>query len=385
MVMGIPWKARGGAKKEDLLPEPPTEEERLAWSTRKQSLKQLIRDTQDKAMKKYLAKKAAGFQPNRKQRKMIKDDACEEAALKGAMRPVVFRLRMASGGISRYPHHFGSQCEADLALAGFPRCTFDWGASYDTPWNSATSSIILANWVKAFNANAAKGFGILTSENTAENREQILRRWVGNKKQKYKDQEKLVDLMKTPEGVKQVQEQEAIVKGIARKRRMLIKIVDARKAVVVRYFGKDSSEYAMVDHMEIHSEDEIMSSGSSVGRKKKRLQWRSTKLDTFIGLLDKAHKSRKKIFPKERRAAAALVDRGPYAPEADTERFPPKGFQSSLISPTWIKSQEGLVIAELDLNADEPVDINSAIDDISLSLRSAESMKSDIRDDNMTQ
>ncbi|EGG09686.1 uncharacterized protein MELLADRAFT_60769 [Melampsora larici-populina 98AG31] len=131
---------------------------------------------------------------------------------------------MTSGGISCYPHHFGTQCEADLALAGFPRCTFDWGASYDTPWNSATSSIILANWVKAFDANAAKGFGILTSENTAENREQILRRWVGNKKQKYKDQEKLVDLMKTPEGVKQVQEQEAIVEGIARKRRMLIKV-----------------------------------------------------------------------------------------------------------------------------------------------------------------
>lgn len=160
MLMGVPRKTRGSSALESAglkkLPDPPSDEERNQWLNRRQARELFIRQAQDKAMLRYLSKKPAGFKPNRKQKRMVEKDAAEMATLKNPMQPVIFASRILSNARSRYPHHFVSQCEASLAMAGFPRCTFDWEAPYDSPWNSATSTIILAHWVKAYEANAAR-------------------------------------------------------------------------------------------------------------------------------------------------------------------------------------------------------------------------------------
>ncbi|EGG10278.1 uncharacterized protein MELLADRAFT_94556 [Melampsora larici-populina 98AG31] len=363
MLMGIPRKSRNSSSldidAEPRLPEAPTDDERHNWLTRKQTREDFIRNAQDKGMKKYLSKKPPGYIPNRKQRKMVEHDSAEAATLKNPMRPVVFKSRMASGGRSRYAHHWGTQCEAALAMAGFPRATFDWNASWDTPWNSTTSSIILAQWVKVYDANGARNFGILSSENTAANREEILRRWVSNKMPKYNDQTRRVDEMKTPAGKQRLIEKDAEKQGIARKRRLQTKIQKMRKDEAVNLFGQDSTEVEMISHPEIHSEDEYVA-GNFGSRQRKRLEWRSTELDVFINLLDKCHPGRK-ILPREKRVAQQLIERGPYAPDPEPDACPPRYFQESLVNPAWLEQQTGLIVAELQLNGEESVNINRAI------------------------
>ncbi|EGG10192.1 uncharacterized protein MELLADRAFT_103644 [Melampsora larici-populina 98AG31] len=72
-------------------------------------------------------------------------------------------------------------------MSGFPWCTFDLQVSYDTPWNSEMSTILLAHWVKAYEAHSAREFDILVPENTAANCEEVLCCWCGNEAPKSKD------------------------------------------------------------------------------------------------------------------------------------------------------------------------------------------------------
>lgn len=372
MLMGIPRKSRSSSAFENAgqkkLPDPPSEAERHAWETRRQKREQFIRDAQDKAMTKYLAKKPKGFKPNRKQRKMVEKDAAEMATLKNPMQPVIFSSRILSSSRTRYAHHFVTSCEASLAMAGFPRCTFDWEASLDTPWNSATATIIISHWVKAYDANGARAFGILVSENTSANREEVLRRWCGNKGPKYREQTRNLELIKTPEGQKRLKDNLDIAKSITNKRRNKTKIYEARVMMATRLFGAESPEVEMLSHPEVHSDDELVSSNSCGSRQKLRLEWRSSELDTLMGLLDEAHWKRKRI-PKERRLAKQLVERGVYSPIPDADRFPPKNFQMSLVSPSWYEKQEGLILSELDLNEQNKVDIHSAIEDAKITFK----------------
>ncbi|EGF97164.1 uncharacterized protein MELLADRAFT_87569 [Melampsora larici-populina 98AG31] len=368
LVMGIPRKglstavAEGACQK---LPDPPSEEEMEAWLNRQQRRETLIREAQEKAMEKYVKKKPQGFKPNRKQREMIEKDAAESAAQKNPMRPVIFKSRMSASGRSRYAHHFGTQCEAALAIAGFPRCTFDWNASYDTPWNSATAAIILAQWVKTYDAHGARGFGILSSDNNAADREEVLRRWCSNKAPKFREQSRQVELMKTDGGKQKMMEQAAQLQQRANKKRSKEKIYELRVEEATLHFGEGSAEVEMISHPEIHSEDELITDTSNTfgTRQKLRLEWRSSELDTFISLLDQCH-WQKQINPKVKRTAKQTVERGAYAPNAEPDQFPPKGFQQSLVSQNWLDLQDGLVISELGLNENATVDIKSAIQEI---------------------
>ncbi|EGG03766.1 uncharacterized protein MELLADRAFT_108967 [Melampsora larici-populina 98AG31] len=373
LLMGIPRKSRNQSALENAgvpkLPNPPSDEERQNWETRKQRRETFIRAAQDKAMRKYVERKGPGFKPNRKQRKTVEKDAAEMATLKTPMQPVIFTSRMSSGGRTRYAHHFGTQCEASLAMAGFPRCTFDWQASYDTPWNSAMSSIILSHWVKTYDANGARAFGILVSDNTAANREEILRRWVINKCSKFAEQNRQLELFKTDEGKKILNDHIEIVKRTTRKRLNKAKIVEARLTQAVRLFGQNSLEARMLDHPEVHSDEELVTSNGYATRQKLRLKWRSPELDTLINLLDQVHQKRQ-LLPREKRKAKQLVDRGVYAPESDQDKYPPKGFQLSLVSPSWYEQQEGLVIAELQLDESNRLDIRTSIEEVQDSFKS---------------
>ncbi|EGG03556.1 uncharacterized protein MELLADRAFT_90089 [Melampsora larici-populina 98AG31] len=358
MLMGIPRKSRGTSALENAgvpkLPDPPSDEERNAWLNRKQVRETYIRESQDKAMEQYIKKKGPDFKPNRKQKKAIEKDAAEMAALKKPMQPVIFKSRMLSNARTRYPHHFISQCEATLAMAGFPRCTFDWGAPYDSPWNSATCTIILSHWVKAYEANGAKDFGILVKDNTAANREEV-------------------SDAGTPAGQKTLEEKIVKTQSITNKRLNKTKIYEARLANAARLFGQDLAEFEMLSHHDIHSDDELVTTNSCGSRQKLRLEWRSSELDTLISLLDQAHWKRKRI-PKDIRHAKQLVERGVYAPTPDKDRFPPKGFQLSLISPGWYDLQDGLTLEELELNENHPVNIRNAIQDVMRSFSSWDSL-----------
>lgn len=176
--------------------------------------------------------------------------------------------------------------------------------------------------------------------------------------------------MKTPEGQKTLEDNISSGQSRTRKRQQKTKLYEARLAVAVRLFGQDSGEVEMLSHPDIHSDDEALTSNS---RQKLRLQWRSSELDTFIALLDLAHWKRKRI-PIDIKRAKQLVDRGVYAPDPDPDRFPPKGFQLSLVSPIWYEEQEGLVIDELQLNDHSPVDIKAAIEGIKRTFRSIASL-----------
>ncbi|EGG12439.1 uncharacterized protein MELLADRAFT_89003 [Melampsora larici-populina 98AG31] len=384
LLMGIPRKARGSSAlsgfEETKLPDPPSEEEHQAWETQKQGREDYICQAQDKAMEKYIAKKLPGFQPNQKQRKTVEKDASEMATLKKPMQPVIFTSQILNRGRSRYPHHFGKQCEAALAMAGFPRCTFDWEASYNTPWNTTTATIILAHWVKTYDANGAREFGILTSDNTAANHEEVLRRWCTNKAPKFRDQTRNGVLLQNPAGRKKLEENLLKTQGIISKRRMKNKLYNARKAQAEKMFGKNSPEWSMLCHPEVHSDDKLKTSDSSGSRQKLSLQWRSSGLDTLIDLLDQAH-WRGKIIPREKRAAKELVERGQYAPTPDADRFPPKGFQLSLISPAWYDQQEGLMLAELALQDNDVFDIQESILEFKRVFRSKASLALDATGD----
>ncbi|EGG06209.1 uncharacterized protein MELLADRAFT_87356 [Melampsora larici-populina 98AG31] len=373
MLMGIPRKARGSSALEDAavqkLPDPPSETERHDWETRRQRRENYIREAQEKAMEKYLSKKPGGFKPNQKQKKMVEKDAAESATLKKPMQPVIFKSRVLHNTRTRYPHHFITQCEATLAMAGFPRCTFDWEASYDTPWNSATSTILLSHWLKAYEANDASKFGITVKDNTPSNREEVLRRWVFNKGTDYREQTRNCKLMETPAGQRILSDNITIAQTATSKRRNRSKIYEARLENAIRLFGEDSPEVEMLSHHDIHSDDELITTNSCGTRQKLRLEWRSSELDTLISLLDQAHWKRRRI-PKDIRNAKRTVERGVYAPVPDQDRFPPKGFQLSLISPNWYDLQEGLIIEELNLNERNPVNIRSAIEDVMRSFMS---------------
>ncbi|EGG00884.1 uncharacterized protein MELLADRAFT_92833 [Melampsora larici-populina 98AG31] len=372
MLMGIPRKSRGSSALEDAgekkMPDPPSELEHQAWESRRQRREIFIREAQDHAMTKYLSKKPPGFKPNQKQRRVVEKDAAEMASLKRPMQPVIFTSRILTGIRTRYAHHWVTSCEASLAMAGFPRCTFDWESSYDSPWNSVTATIILAHWVKAYEANGAREFGILVTDNTPANREEVLRRWCGNKAPKFQDQTRKVALTKTPEGRKILEDNISIAKGISSKKQNMNKIYDARLYMAVKLFGADSPEFKMLSHPEVHSEDELVTTNCG-SRQKLRLEWRSQELDTLIGLLDTAYWKRKTI-PKERRLAKQLVERGTYSPTPNKDRFPPKGFQQLLVSPSWYDQQEGLVLSELELNENHPVDIHSAVEDAKITFKS---------------
>lgn len=104
-------------------------------------------------------------------------------------------------------------------MAGFPRCTFDWEAGFESPWNSSISTIILDQWVKCFDARGARSFNITASDNKPGNREEILRRWFANKKSDYRKQSKREVLMKTPGGREKIAADKAYSKKLVSRRR----------------------------------------------------------------------------------------------------------------------------------------------------------------------
>ncbi|EGF98449.1 uncharacterized protein MELLADRAFT_118530 [Melampsora larici-populina 98AG31] len=245
--------------------------------------------------------------------------------------------------------------DAALALAGFGRCTFDWGAGYDTPWNSSMASIIISEWVKCFNSRGARAFGVVAKDNTQSNREELLRRWFTNKKTNYTQQKKDETLMQTEEGKKQVEANRTRAKKLVNRRRAKSNIYKARIGVTKAIFGEGSKEVKMLSQPEIHSEDDVNSEATC----KIQLTWRSAELDTFISLTDQCIVGQE-VVAAAHRAAQHLVDRGPYSTTPDFDVFPPKGFQRSLVSPTWLGNIPSVAVKNLKLT-DDVVDIRQAI------------------------
>lgn len=219
MLMGMPRKNPGSDLQDPTLPEPPTDEEQQAWKERKSRRQNLITDAIEKAKRRYLAKHPAGFKPNKTQIRTLEKDTVEKTLTKHPMQPVRFNSRINSDFRFKYSPASGSQCEGALALAGFPRCTFDWGASPESPWNSSISSIILEQWVKCSNSGGAGAYPILERDNTPENQQLILKRWLENKSPQYRTQTKRANLMKTPEGRQTVAKKAQIAASMASKRR----------------------------------------------------------------------------------------------------------------------------------------------------------------------
>ncbi|EGF98172.1 uncharacterized protein MELLADRAFT_96112 [Melampsora larici-populina 98AG31] len=273
MLLGIPRKAKNSLVVDDdaapSLPDPPTDEEPHNWESRNQVGETLIRNAQEKAMRKYLSKKPPNFKPNQKQRKMVEKDAAEA---------------------------------------------------------------------------------------------EVLRRWVGNKGPKFKEQIRHEDMKKTADGKKNLQESVNVKQGRIRQRRNKEKLYKARLSAARKLFGKDSNEVVMLSHPEIHLDDELANVNDFGSRQRLRLEWRSAELDTLISLLDQFHMKRQTL-PKTKRAAKALVERGAYAPEPDPDQCPSKGFQESLVSPAWLDSQAGLLIEELNLDEEDHFDIKGVIKD----------------------
>ncbi|EGG06656.1 uncharacterized protein MELLADRAFT_86507 [Melampsora larici-populina 98AG31] len=357
MLMGISRKSRMSNNDHDsTLPPPPSDDEMKAWVNRQEDREEVIRKAMERGMRKYLAKKPDNFKPNRTQIRTVEKDAADRARLTIKLKPVKFTSRLDHKSSCRYAHNWGTKCEGALALAGFPRCTFDWEAGYDSPWNSSVSAIIISQWVKCFDAKGARAFAIVGSDNTDLNRDEVLRRWFKNKKGDYRKQTRNEILIRTSQGRAKVEADKAYSKKVISRRRGKAKIHKARLSVVKELFGEQSAEYGMLNPREVHSEDELSSAAPS----KVRLGWRSAELDTFISLVDQC------VWGREtdaalRRSARHLIERGPYSTTPDVDLFPPKKYQRSLVSPTWISSMQGVALTHLELNTTNVVDIRRAI------------------------
>lgn len=360
-MLGVSRKSK--ASVDSKLPLAPTDEERKQWMDRKRSREAKIDAAIDKAMKRYIAKKQKKdpkFKPNQTQIATVEKDAASEVMSSDPLKPVTFSSQLSFTTRSKYSHLWGSKCEGALALAGFPRCTLDWEAGYDTPWNSAMTSILIQQWVKCYDANGAKGFGISHDENTSQNQEEIVRRWVENQVVNYRRQIRDDELKQTEVGRKQVDDQKAMEKKKESRRRALDKIHDARVALVDNIFGSTSPEAKMVSYREVHSEDEIKSTARSATRTKVRKEWRSAELDTFLGFCDTSIVSRETL-PRTIAKAKLITERGPYSSVSDQDSLPPKGFQKSLVSPTWLAGTKKLTVISLELKDHNEVNIEKSL------------------------
>ncbi|EGG12453.1 uncharacterized protein MELLADRAFT_88992 [Melampsora larici-populina 98AG31] len=370
MMMGVPQKSSSSSSSSGsfdggpTLPDPPNEDELRNWTTCESNRQVLIETAMEKAKTKYLARKPPGFVPNRTQIRTVEKDAAEMALASKPLRPVQFTSRLVFASQNSYAMSWAISCEGALARAGFPRCTFDWQASYDLPWNLAMSAIIQQEWAKCFNANGARSFGILARENSLANRDEIIRRWFVNKASKFESQIKRTKLMESEDGRKKVQENEAISKSMLCRRNRKLKLVKARQSMVAKLFGEGSQEALMLSHSEVHSEDEIKGLGSHGSQNKVRLQWRSAGLNAFIELIDKNIEA-KEIIPKKRRAAKQLVDRETYSSTPDQESFPPKGYEQSLVSANWLQTVQGVAIVNLELKSTNGFDILKSVQEVS--------------------
>lgn len=133
--------------------------------------------------------------------------------------------------------------------------------------------------------------------------------------------------------------------------------------MAVAVFGADSGEAEIISQREIHSDDDLTSSTPS----KVRYGWRGAELDLFISLIDQCVWSRETVAAA-RRSARNLVERGPYSTTPDDDVFPPKLFQLSLVSPTWISSMSGVAVRNLRLATTDKVNIISSIERLTLEL-----------------
>lgn len=219
MLMGISKKSRSSDSPDASMPASPSEAEMKSWIDRREDREGFIQTAVDKAMRNYIASKPRGFKPNRKQTRTIERDAAQRARNSSRLKPVKFVSRVDLKTLNRYAHSWAIKCEAALSMAGFSRCTFDWDAGYDSPWNTSMSSILIEQWLKCYDAMGTRSFSIISKDNTAENREGILHRWFTNKKVDYRKQNKRDILMRTAEGREQIKTNNAHSKKLVSRRR----------------------------------------------------------------------------------------------------------------------------------------------------------------------
>jgi len=223
-MLGVPRRTKDT---EADLPDAPTEDEKKTWIERGENRQALLKKAIDSAVRKYIKKqmkKVPNFTPNAAQTKAVETEAAEEFMMTGPMNPVKFTSRLSVISLPKYSHLWGTQCEAALALAGFPRCTFDWLAVSHSPWNTSMLSILIQGWVKCFDGGGVKGFGVNREENTPGNRELIVQRWVENQRGKYRLQRRQNEMKKTTEGFQQVMEDVAISRSRNSRRKALSKV-----------------------------------------------------------------------------------------------------------------------------------------------------------------
>ena len=223
-MLGVPQRSKD--TKADL-PDAPTADEKKSWIKSGENRQALVKKAIDSALRKYIkrqTKKITDFAINPAQTLAVETEAAAQFMTTDPMMPVRFTSRLSIVSRPKYSHLWGSQCEAALALAGFPRCTFDWLAVSHSPWNTATLNILIQGWVKCFDGNGVKGFGVNREENTAGNRELIVQRWVENQRGKYRLQQRHNEMKKTTKGFQQVMEDVEITKSRDSQRRALSKV-----------------------------------------------------------------------------------------------------------------------------------------------------------------
>lgn len=149
----------------------------------------------------------------------------------------------------------------------------------------------------------------------------------------------------------------------------MLQIHTARMDLVNDLFGHDSPEAKMISYKEVHSEDEVASTQRSATRYKIRKEWRSAQLDTFLQFCDTCIRDRE-TKPRLIRKAKLITERGTYSSTPDQDSRPPKGFQRSLVSPTWLSSCTKLTVISLKLKGGDEVNISKSLEDMMQLLQS---------------
>lgn len=185
MIFGVVRKRRG-QQQQQYLPEPPTEQEYLAWMQRKAERRRIVDESAETARSRYLRKHPLA---SSKQVAIVEKHAVEMALSK--IKPVPFSSRFIDRDPAlKYPATAASVCEGGLAIAGFPRGTADWYSSFKSSWNEAFFAIMLQEFEKCYKRGDADKYNIEINQVTQQNMREALERWFTNKAREYAVQAK---------------------------------------------------------------------------------------------------------------------------------------------------------------------------------------------------
>ncbi|EGF97329.1 uncharacterized protein MELLADRAFT_85863 [Melampsora larici-populina 98AG31] len=322
LLLGIARKTQG--TKRSNLPHPPTADEISSWEQRKKDRRGFIERRIEKALNKYLDKTP---NPKKSQLALIEAEATKLATEKLKPTPFLSQLDSFSPS-SKYSTSVAASCEAALALAGFPRCTFIWTHTLKCKWNEAMYIIILQEWEKCYRRGDADDYHINVNHVTSDKMRLIFEQWYDNKRTAINSGlKKEAKALENPNAEQEELEKDLLVKQRNARRRSRRTVAAIRKEVMTTHFPQQANLILLTSQLECHSKDDLDEHGNQY---RTLPSWRLDDLSTLFHTMDKFYIS-SQLSALSKSVAIKRLSRGPHK-NIDDSQMPPVGFPRCLVS-----------------------------------------------------